>query len=141
MHATANRAKMEQLTGFILRPGQWDADAAAWSRRIPHDWPGDHVENLRRQHSAGEIELVHVYEDGRKAGFLAYARDGREFVIVSCFSRTGDDFCAQALPQIEALALAAGCDSIRFHTMRPGLVKKAQTLGFRVSEIILRKAL
>lgn len=139
MPATAS--KMELLTGFILKPGTWDTDAAAWSRRIPHDWPGDHAENLLRQFNAGEIQLVHVHEDGRKVGFLAYTKDGREFVIVSCFSRTGEDFVSQALPQIEALALASGCDSLRFHTMRAGLIKKALPLGFRVSEIILRKAL
>lgn len=139
MHATAS--KMDLLAGLVLQPGTFDDEAAAAARRIPHDWPGDHVETLRAQVEAKEISLVHVYENGARAGFLAYGIDGREFVIVSAFARTGENFTEKIMPQIEALALASGCSSLRFHTMRAGLIHKAIPLGFRISEIVLRKSL
>jgi hypothetical protein len=63
-----------------------------------------------------------------------------EFAIRGAFSpESGERLTEKVLPQIEELAREHGCATISFHTIRPGLLRKAMAQGFRVCEVIVRK--
>lgn len=137
-------AKLGLLAGLILRPGIWDAQAQAWSRLIPHDWPGDYVDHWTRMVERGDAESFDAIQDGRRVGFLlvtvCHEFDTPELILLGAYAVSGGhDLTLSALPQIEAIARAKGCATVRFHTMRPGLIGKALRDGFTVSEVILRK--
>jgi hypothetical protein len=137
-------AKVALLGAVMLRPCAWDASAEEWSRLIPHDWPGDHVSELREAVTRGEAKAVQIETERGAVGFVVYYVDASfprpELVLMAAYGRDRLDLTAELLPQLETLAGRLGCASVRFHTMRPGLVAKAQAAGFHVSEVILRKA-
>ena len=137
-------AKQDLLAKFLLRPCQWDATAAAWSRLLPHDSPefyGNLLSKLVKEGTAAAYELTGP--DGRIA--IMVASINREYAepkltiwaaISPDNNRTlTEDF----LPQIEAKARELGCRTVAFHTMRPGLLEKAMRLGYRTCEVICRK--
>lgn len=68
---------------------------------------------------------------------------GRELVIVGAVSdpRPGDAIAAPALAELEDLARAADCSSLRLHTNRAGLVALASAAGWQLAEHVLRKPL
>lgn len=139
--------KMRLLSRYIMREGAWDDVADAWSHKIPHDFPGHYPTILEDMVVTSHCRLSKLSraEDGQQIGFLVWRVEGEpehlEFVIVAMFGRDGEDLTGEYAPQVESLARAQGCAGMRFHTMRPGLIKKAESHGYRVSEIILRKAL
>lgn len=127
-----------------MRPANWDAQAEAWSRRIPRDVPGRYEEELAAKVSRGAAHLAHVETDAGLAGIIVYsvARVGseRELLIIAAFGgQDRRDLTAEVLPEIEKLAVRMECKTVRFHTMRPGLIEKTTAQGFRISEVILRK--
>ena len=137
-------AKTDLLARSLLRPGCFDGQAEAWAKRIPHDEPGDFAEFLRDRVANGSAQLADMVTDGQRVGFCVYAvvdlTGEQELVVIAAFGRApARDLTAEFLPQIEVLARSEGCVSIRFHTMRPGLVSKAIRAGCRVSEVIIRK--
>jgi hypothetical protein len=133
--------KLATLARLVLRPAQWDANAEGWSRLIPCDSPGDLSAKLREEVNAGRARVCHLKRDGAKIGFVVFSADDRhELVIHGAFGSDGKNLVTELLPVVENLARQCECDTIRFHTMRPGLVRAAQNLGFRVSEVIMRKA-
>lgn len=140
MHA----AKIALLAGFLLRPGNWDAEAEAWSRLLPHDWPGEHSGHLGERVASGEAQAVDILQDGVRVGVLVYDVDqsfsSPEMVILAAYSAAPGscDITAHCLPQIKQHAHEIGCATIRFHTMRPGLIAKCIKSGFRVSEVVMR---
>jgi len=139
-------AKIALLAGFILRPGHWDDQADAWSKLLPHDWPGTHAETLGEKVKSGELRCLDLLKEGspEKIGTVLYDIDSQfpqpEMVIVAAYSGANKfDVTAHCLPELEALAVSLGCATIRFNTMRAGLVAKTSRNGWRVSEIIMRK--
>lgn len=137
-----NSAKVQLLT----RQGErLDAETAAAARNIPHDEPGDFVEFLRAKIARGAAHVADAVNASGTVGFLVYAVSPfgaeKELVLVAAFGRDRSDLTAEFMPEIDALARSLGCGTVRFHTMRPGLVTKAKELGFRVSEMVLRKTL
>lgn len=140
----AATAKLDLLAAAVLRPAMWDATAEAWSRLIPHDWPGDHAEELREMVVSGAAEMVEVHTAAGHVGFVVYQVDDSfpqpELIVVSAYGAdTEHDLTSEVLPQLEKIARSAGCASIRFHTMRAGLIRKAMAEGWRVSEVLMRK--
>ncbi len=59
---------------------------------------------------------------------------GRELVITTAAGRSRCDL-VKALATL-AEVHGAGFDSIRFHTVRPGLVRKARQLGYAVAAVV-----
>lgn len=140
MNATA---KIPLLTRYVLRPAQWDENAAAWSKTIPHDFPGDFAALLKRKVSEGSWFARQIVKAGELVGFLVFDVEilgecPPELVVIALAGRDGSDMSEAALPYIFQIAVEMECKTVRFHTMRPGLISKAQKHGFRVSEIILR---
>jgi hypothetical protein len=64
-------------------------------------------------------------------------REGAELVVM-CLA--GSDL-RESAPVIKAAAARAGCQSIRMHTKRKGLVKLLAPVGVSIDEYILRVAL
>lgn len=102
------------------------------------------IGDMRRQVDAGAQLFAVMGEGGRQvAAFLL--RVDREAartvgVVVSAGGALdGVDLTALCLPQIEKMFF--GCDVIRMHTERPGLVRKLASQGYATSEIILEKRL
>lgn len=133
-------------TQLLTRMGErFDAATAAAARNIPHDEPGDFVEFLRGKIARGAAHVADAVNASGKPGFLVYAVSNfgteKELVLLAAFGRDRADLTAEFGPELETLARSLSCRSIRFHTMRPGLVKKAKALGYRVAEMVLRKTL
>lgn len=63
---------------------------------------------------------------------------GRELVIVAA---GGDEvgILSAGFARLDEWARRAGCCSVRFHTMRPALVRLAQAAGFGAAEYVMRK--
>lgn len=143
-------AKMALLAAFILRPCHWDAQAEAWARLLPHDSPedyGEHFTALVRSGEAQAFELVTApgapVAGSRVAIVIARVQNIAglgEFVIEGVYcAKNHNRLTAAFLPQLEAKARELGCATLRFHTMRPGLVETATQAGYRVCEVICRK--
>ena len=140
----SHTGKLALLAALVLRPGLWDADAAAWSKLIPHDWPGECGEHWEKLVETKAAEVVFVFNGSEKIGFLVFSIESKfsrpELIVLGAFSPvTRHDLTATVLPQIEDFARARGCGTVRFNTMRPGLISKSLRAGFVVSEVIMRK--
>lgn len=137
-------SKIALLGAFILQPCHWDEQAEAWSRALPHDWPGSHAGVLAEAVKSGRASMLNITHNGKRVGFIVYRIDRDftlpEFEIIAAYSGEGRiDVTASCLDQLADLAAREGCASIRFHTMRPGLIAKAEAAGYRVSEVIMRR--
>lgn len=135
MNATAAK-----LSDFVLRPAQWDENAAAWSRLIPNDSPGSFADHLESEVKAGRAMVCHIEKAGRLAGFFVYTVTERhELLVHAAFGIGGANILPACFRELDTLARHCDCDTLRFHTMRPGMIVQAQRDGFRVSEVIMRR--
>lgn len=145
-------AKLALLAAVILRPGLWDAQAQAWSKLIPHDFPSDYIEHWTKLIRSGDAEVLDILavtpgteiKTGVRVGVVVVTicHDflTPELIVLGAFSSDKHaDLTEVSLTQIQEIADSKGCGSVRFHTMRPGLIAKALRAGFTVSEVIMRK--
>lgn len=133
--------QLAALARCVLRPAQWDENAQAWSRLLPADHPEDLTAFLAAEVNSGRSKVSHLVKDGARVGFLVFTvTEAHELLVQAAFARdTGGNLLAEFMPRLEQLARECECDTIRFHTMRAGLIVAAQRHGFRVSEVIMRK--
>lgn len=96
------------------------------------------VAELKAQAEAGAV-LFRVHRDGKTAAYYLLRVDGREGVLVAAAGRDEIDLTAAVLPHIERQFI--GCEGLRIHTGRPGLVRKLAALGYGGVEFVLRKKL
>lgn len=137
-------AKTALLASFVLRPCHWDAQAAAWARLLPNDNPEEHAQLFAKMVTDGEAEAFEVAGPEGRIGVLVCHVDRSyplpELAIHGAFSpETHRNLTAEFLPLIEAKTIELGCATVRFHTMRPGLVAKALGNGYQIREVILAK--
>lgn len=93
-----------------------------------------------------DVGTLDVYVNGLRVGSVLYRYDkteyGREFVVVAGAGHSARfNLVKTVLPALEWIALKTGARQVRFHTARPGLVRRGTMEGYAVSEIVLRKAL
>lgn len=139
-----HRERPDELTvEFTL--GHTDTLAAKTQALIPFDEPGTHAGWLKENIEAGRLNSTIIKVDGEEVGLLTWAvveeTDGsRKELLIS--TAIADSKKLPFLPIIKTVALKlakeAGCDYIRFHTVRKGMVKQAIALGFYASEIVMR---
>ena len=127
----------------MLTSAEWSPEMAADLARIED--PSTGVNWLRREVAEGRLHGLAVTRAGRPVCHVLYriedVADGVELMIAAAGGREpGIDLTASLLPGLEALARRAGATHLRFHTRRPGLVRRAGRLGYRTAEIIMRKA-
>lgn len=82
----------------------------------------------------GEGESFIAYADGVPFFGYTLAVDGRELIITTAAGRSSFDLVRALAVLVETHG--KGFDSIRFHTVRPGLVRKALRLGYQVAAVI-----
>lgn len=132
-------------TEFILRELNNRPDIAErWEHLIPFDNPTEWRDYLSRGVRSGGFELCRLEYNGEPVGLMVYkieAAAAREFCLVAlyCGSVPGIDVLDIIENAAVRIAKEQGCISIRFHTLRPGLIVKAKKLGFRIAEIVMRK--
>jgi hypothetical protein len=129
------------LTSFLLRDALWDSRADAWAALIPRDNPAGYPGHLQNLINSGEAELFHIVTPASEsaAGFVVVAVEGEDYVVHAAYGIAGNDLTEKFLPLFEAQAKERKCVCVRWHTMRPGLIKKSLNLGFEISEVVLRK--
>jgi hypothetical protein len=138
--------KIATETELLLRLVNTAEPAQRWENRIPFDDPTLWKDYLSRGVKSGQYKCARIEHNGVEKGIAVFAIDQcakREFVVVAvyCDPIPGVDVTAYVGRMAFDLAKAEKCTSVRFHTMRPGLIMKAQKLGYRVAEVVLRKEL
>lgn len=137
------RVTVDNLRAFVLSQLRDVADVEKWEHLIPFDNPSDWRDYLSRGVRAGNFTACEMTMDGKRSGILVYKIEeeaGRELVIVATYGTIPEISHLESLDKAaQVLAKHYQCSSIRFHTLRPGLVKRALTLGFRIAEVVLRK--
>lgn len=124
----------------MLRPSQWDADAEVWARKLPTDEPGGNFHWLRSQVTSGAAKIATLTKDGEAIGFVVFKIEGdAELHILAAFGHDRTNLIEILAPLTDQLARRCDCETVRFHTMRPGLIARAQDHGFRVVEVMMRK--
>lgn len=102
--------------------------------------------SLDKNFYQSEIEdgakLYDLIDASGKHVYTLCKKEGKEFVIIAAISEDGIfDAVKEGLEVLENEAKNLGCVTVRFSTMRNGLVKKAKDNGYRIAEVILRKDL
>jgi hypothetical protein len=135
----------ERRTRYAARLAAWSPQADLWQFRIPFDDPHEFRDILRRQVEDGSAKLCELTRDGEPIGMLLYRVEeyaARELVIIAAYSSDRSiDWSDWLAAFLENLGRGLQCGSVRFHTLRPGLVENAIRHGYRAAEIILRKVL
>lgn len=128
-----------------LERAPWDALDDSFAARIPFDHPAGHVDDLQRLCAAGRASAHRLIVDDRRIGVAVIQVEEarfRELVVVAVFSSSDAPISFELAQACEALARAEGCISIRFHTCRESAARFAAAhLGYRLTEIVMRKAI
>jgi hypothetical protein len=105
---------------------------------------GDWADYFAKEVQHGGARLSHVQHAGRTIGTVLWRIESdveRELVVMSVASSDPKTSITAFLARaVDAIAAAEKCESARFHTIRPGLVKFAHGHGWHTSEIVLRKS-
>ena len=112
--------------------------------KIPFDCPWDWRTETLEQIQNGKLHCAEIISGDKKTGILVYAvidENGARELFVSCVFCTETKPFAELSPIVDAIAAANQCQSIRFHTSRPGMVKVAENFGYKIAETIVRKKL
>lgn len=111
---------------------------------IPFDSGSEWKDWLKAKVLAGTLDQVTLAFDGKPIGLITYSVNEskiRELLIFSAFIEPQKfDFIPALTMFAKILAKQKGCEFIRFHTARKGLIKRAIQMGFHVSEIVCRIA-
>lgn len=132
-----------------LVPVEWDDSVAAHIAAVVaagHCKFGLTVDWYRAEHEAGRLALVAAMVDGVHCATAGYRFEGVggavEMVIVAAGGANGDVGITEAfLPALETIAIAGGASTMRFHTLRKGLVVVSEELGYHLTEYVMRKDL
>jgi hypothetical protein len=128
---------------YTVRLVKWDR-AAAKHAAAANNGDRRFADAFARQAGEG-LACLAVERDGKRIGTIGYRLEpaiegGLDFVILFAASDRPDlDTVADLMATWERLAAAAGCARVRYHTTRPGLVKKGQAAGFEAVEYVMRK--
>lgn len=137
---------IDQKAALIFRRIEWSAEAADHLRGVASMAPHVSVDHYADMIDTGAAVLFGAFIDGEHvASAVAGFEDGdlgSEFVIYGAAGKApGIDLIVTILPAFEAIARSGGAVSIRFHTVRKGLIARTLPAGYEAAEIIMRKVL
>ena len=117
-------------------------EAALAPSMIAH--PVEGLADIERSVDNGRAAVFTLYRGSERIGSAACMiqafAGGREFVIVAAgASNLGRSLIPEVLPTLEEFAVENGCDFVRVHTRRPGLVRRLTAAGYDAGETVLRK--
>ncbi|ELW9447688.1 hypothetical protein QZM43_09755 [Burkholderia orbicola] len=100
------------------------------------------VDSVESMTAAGRCFVI--TQDGRDVAAYVLQRQGSECFVLAAAGTVDFDLTAFGLALIEAHA--CGLDSVAFQTRRPGLIRKASRLGYRIAGrvtngVVMRKEL
>ena len=129
----------------ILKEIPWTAEIETRLRPTVVDEPTYSIADLRAEVQAGTSTLVGGFDGGRLEGVMVFfvERFGlqAEFVLQAGAGVIGDKAALQKyFPLLEREAVRRNCDAIRTHLARDTYRDAYKRLGFRQSEIVMRKA-
>lgn len=135
------RAELNKLS---LQVSASLSDAEIFLRKIPNDDPVSFVDFVMRKIRTREYEARDIYNGKEKIGLTVYYVESfdnwREFVSVATYTgKSAPGFADFWGDAIASLARELSCKSVRFATVRHGLVKLALESGWNVTEITMRK--
>jgi hypothetical protein len=109
---------------------------------IPFDSPLANKDWIKKEIDNGNLTCITLRLNGKPIGTMTYAvieANKRELLISSLHvNDTTFDYCKVMQNYGELIAKENKCDSMRFHTVRKGLIYKALKLGWHASEIVMR---
>jgi hypothetical protein len=102
------------------------------------------LEFWRRKVELGELSVIAVYHDGARVGSVLWRLDehgGKRCLVIhgAAAFHPEVDFTATVLPQLERYAASIGCELVRLHTRRRGLIARTQAMGYGAAEYVLLK--
>lgn len=132
-----------KVLSLALARSNWTEQADAWAAQLPHDSPGLARRFLHEAVTSGTAELFHITRAGKVVGMVVAEVDHGfnppELLVRAGYSSDHTPITPEIFGLLEQIARERGCGTLRFHTMRGGLIARAEAAGWRVSEIILRK--
>ncbi|MGH8016971.1 MAG: hypothetical protein ACREIA_01565 [Opitutaceae bacterium] len=122
----------------------WHAIDSEFESRIPFDSPHESRDYLQRLVNSGIATRHRLVKESETVGIVITHVEtgslGRELVCIAAYSDSRAPLTDELFEAMELLARAERCVSIRFHTVRAALVRRAaEDMGYRVSEIVMRK--
>lgn len=120
-------------------------EAAILLRRIPNDDPINFSDFVRSRLATGEYKSFDILFGETTIGVTVYSIEEypggyKELISIATYTKEAipgfQDFWQT---EIENVAKRNGCKSIRFHTVRHGLIKLSLLHGWHVAEIVMRK--
>lgn len=134
------------LDNFALKTTASLTDAEIFLRKIPNDDPVSFTELVIPRIRSGEYRAKDIFLGDEKIGITVYFVEcfdlHREFVSVATYTnQRAPGFSDFWLSEISRLARSLQCHSMRFSTVRHGLVKLALADAWHVAEITVRKYL
>lgn len=122
---------------LTIEPATWCAQTDHLiGQALQHATPAE----IRHQVEHCGARLFHIKHGAAIVGAFVLRVDGNEGVIVAATAKLdGIDMVGACMPAIEAMFI--GCNSIRYHTARPALVRKMARLGYVAREIVCFKEL
>lgn len=130
---------MGQEQKVTVRPQSWNMHAA---ELLALAEAAADLSALAAMVQLGEAYLFHVEDEaGDLLGAYVLRMDrgpfGPEGVVMSAAGRADFDLVANILPHVERQFCGAAL--VRFHTSRPGLIRKAAKQGYRPKEFVMVK--
>lgn len=128
---------------LAIHSAPWSLACESLLAKAMRSEPGVTVATLRAMVEHGEGHLYQVERNQRIVGAyvlrLEHRENGFEGVIVAAAGRMpGASLIAHCLPVIEREQLD-GCNTVRVHTARRGMLRELAKHGYRVREIVLEK--
>jgi len=132
------------LNALVLKTAASLTDAEVFLRKIPNDDPGSFVDLVIARIRSGDYHAKEIFYGENKIGvtvfFVESFGDHREFVSVATYTnQTAPDFGKFWNDEIVRLARSLHCRSLRFATVRHGLIQRALNEGWSLVEVTLRK--
>lgn len=119
-------------------PIVWDETAEIHLAKIDNPTPVSWYQN---EVYCGRLAVFGIFYDGHRRATVCTRNEGGEFVIVAAAGRADFDLTSKILPLFEIIAHFNNCQTMRLHTARPGLVKKAEKMDWNFQEFVMRKEL
>lgn len=125
--------------------GHTETLAARSQELIPFDSPNANKDWINSALERGGLSSTVISVDGEEVGLMTWCVNTSpdssltELVVMTAHA---DSNKIRFLPILKTVALKLardiGCDYIRFHTVRKGLIREAMALEFYPSEIVMR---
>lgn len=131
------------LQALTIRECEASAHAGLISR-IPGDDPTIHADYFAAEVRAGRAQVAELVRSGECVGVIVWRTEGEacvELVIMGLIATASVNLQSEIMDVLRTLAARENARSIRFHTVRPGLIRQMTACGFRVSEAVLRLTL